>query len=189
MTMTANQMRKAIAELEAEDVLSPQAAKRLREMKQALPELVHREEKKKSIRAKMRAEAAERGDQPTPKRAPVDDGLSGQAWYDFYTKYCDPKGLAPIKFADMPSDPKRIRAARRANQAIAKPVEVRQARAAKAASAVVRILGWQLATVQRMIELDDQGLLETTLTPGQVANVRRKLPEVRKAYQQYATAA
>ena len=94
--MNATQMKREIDKLKAANAageLGEGAAKRLRQMERALPDLLVEEQRKTKL--------ASYGDAPR-EHHPIDDGLTGAAWVNFYNTYCDPKGLAPATLSDSP---------------------------------------------------------------------------------------
>jgi len=91
--MTSKQIEREIATLENGGSLSVGAAKRLRQLKQALPNVRAEESKRKETREKLKAY----GDTtPATTSQPIDKGLEGAAWATFFARYCDPKGLSRI---------------------------------------------------------------------------------------------
>jgi hypothetical protein len=114
--MTSKQMQREIAKLKsAGEELSPGAAKRLRSMEKALVELQAEEATKAEAKSKL----AHYGDVPTAHRAgPVDSGLDGAAWINFYNRHCDPKGLAPAKLGDSPERERKTKKTRESKPAV-----------------------------------------------------------------------
>jgi hypothetical protein len=92
--MTSGQMRTKIEMLEAQgNELSRSNQRLLANLKGTLADVIADEARRKANKEK----AAKYGESQlsATKRKPADDGLSGQAWVEFYNKYCDPKKLAP----------------------------------------------------------------------------------------------